>query len=225
MQGYTPSRVMNSPQSSDGVVTCADSPDTKLTVFSPQDMRFSTRFEYPFSNHKVLETFTQLVILPSRLSRCVRLIPCRGDVGDPFTTPGVRPRRIQLSPTASTFSPTESPYPVANPCCSQGKPAHSHVTRRLTFGSDDDVCQITGNHNGLYPQTCHSTDFGPIGERCLRTKQGTQSSIDHTNVGPDVENRTRCFAIEGILESLSRLAMARLFTVRPLIPSYASKTI
>ncbi|TQB69931.1 hypothetical protein MPDQ_001121 [Monascus purpureus] len=170
---------MSSPCSSIGAVSPHGSPDTKLTAFSPEDVRSRGRDS----------------------SLCVRLSD------DKFC--GVYSLRMQLSPTAESFTPvgTAGGAPSGSPTLSMthGRSGIGY----LTAGSFSDT-------NGLVNVSKKFSEQNPVDTGCIGKSQPLRDPVPSTATAEhlDSERRSRAFVIEKVPATLSYMALAGFFNRR-----------
>lgn len=127
---------------------------------------------------------------------------------DPFIAPPTGRGRVQLSPTASSFTPLGPP--------SGNDQHHSRLltsigsgVRYLAANSEPDHGLLSKGNERLADKTI--SDFGPIGKAKAGHEHGHYSPMITGQF--DQERRSRAFVIEDVPTGLSYLTLAGLFSV------------
>ncbi|KAB8253957.1 meiosis protein MEI2 [Aspergillus pseudonomiae] len=202
-------RGMSSPCSTSGIASPNGSPDTKLTAFSPEDVRSKGRpgssAHGPVSDAGLRKLYSmQVEISHSLWPRVTNLLRA---ASDPFLVP-TSTSRVQLSPTAAAFTPVGMADTVTN-----GNLAQS-MTRALSSASYlavDSIAEVNGTCSGLVnPFDQGSLNYGNIG-----SARGFRS----LSSGPvlekfDSERRSRALVIENVPTNLTYMALAGFFNRR-----------
>ncbi|KAK2767901.1 hypothetical protein FQN53_006441 [Emmonsiellopsis sp. PD_33] len=199
MRGNGSSAIASSPRSSDEA-SRHGSPETKLTAFSPEDVRLKSRFEAGLrvGSHE-------------GGNRPFYSVHGIGSGQDPFLTTPTSARRIHLSPTASSFTPSgfsPSPFGFVDRSVYPPGPPVPNMSY-LAATSEPDTRDI-GDVFGARPGQPLSA-LGPIGKaKIVRSPL----PMMFANLGEfDGENRSRAFAVEGVPHNLPYLALAEIFNV------------
>ncbi|DAA79513.1 TPA_exp: putative Meiosis protein MEI2 [Trichophyton benhamiae CBS 112371] len=201
------SKLASSPRSSEQANSRNGSPETRLTAFSPEHSR-SQQFA-PASSE-----------LPLRSS--LRRSIFQQEAQNPFITvppPGFSSGRIQLSPTASSFTPgsfdrNASSGPMSSPTFIQDQnPAN------LADLTKTSVPDTPGLVSAFTPRG--SVDFGPIGGARVSPPSSASSKyipgpyVMYYQQGHfDAENRNRAFVIEGVPVDMPYHDIAAIFNHR-----------
>ncbi|PGH27933.1 hypothetical protein AJ80_00483 [Polytolypa hystricis UAMH7299] len=195
----TSSYMASSPVSSDDAATRNGSPETKLTAFSPEDIRFKSRLEIDsgFGSHKYYPIFTRR----TSMGQCM----------DPFLVapPPSSTGTAQLSPTASSFIPKgllgENPFgPI-------GPPSRVTDASFPTASTNYRVATVepeTAKHGDALDS--YETKFAGFTGPTKIIK--TPAPILYVNFGQfDEVNHNRAFAIEGVPADMAYPTIAGLF--------------
>ncbi|KAB8237861.1 putative meiosis protein MEI2 [Aspergillus alliaceus] len=188
------SRGLSSPCSTNGIASPNESPDTKLTAFSPEDVRSKGR-PGPSVNGPVNDAGFQKLYSMA--------------VSDPFMIPTTTSGRVQLSPTAATFTPVGIIDSVANGSMTQ-------PTTRCLPGADylaiNSIAELNGKSCGLgNPFIQSSPSYGTIGStQALRAIFPPSTVLEKF----DSERRGRAFVIENVPTNLTYMALAGFFNRR-----------
>ncbi|KAJ9272213.1 hypothetical protein DTO212C5_1718 [Paecilomyces variotii] len=184
----------SSPRTSNGGASHHDSPDTKLTTYSPEDLRskgVSGPTACSASSEDELREFY------------AALGP------DPFIAPPTGHGRVQLSPTASSFTPLGPASGTDQSSARLLKSIGSGV-RYLAANSEPDHGLLRKGNERLPDQII--SDFGPIGKAKTGNEHNHSSPII---IGQfDQERRSRAFVIEDVPTGLSYLTLAGFFSRR-----------
>ncbi|PGH14426.1 hypothetical protein AJ79_03069 [Helicocarpus griseus UAMH5409] len=192
----------SSPHSSDPAASRHGSPETKLTAFSPEDVRLKSRFEAgnAFTPHE-------------NGNRPFYSIHGFGNhVQDPFLSTPSSAGRIQLSPTASSFTPSGFGMNPLDYAARQTFPGNQPVSSMSYLAATSepyprDACDVFGPRSGG-----SLPGFGPIGKARMAR---APLPMMFAQMGQfDSENRNRAFAMEGVPPNLPYLTLAELFSRR-----------
>ncbi|KAK6810628.1 hypothetical protein RU639_013445 [Aspergillus parasiticus] len=185
-------RGMSSPCSTSGIASPNGSPDTKLTAFSPEDIRSKghpgSSVHGPVSDAGLRKLYSMAA-------------------SDPFLVP-TSTSRVQLSPTAAAFTPIGMVDTVANSNLSQP------LTRNLpsvSYLAVDSIAEVNGTSSGLVsPFDQGSSNYGTIGS--ARGFRGLSSGAVLEKF--DAERRSRALVIENVPTNLTYMALAGFFNRR-----------
>ncbi|OJJ84919.1 putative meiosis protein MEI2 [Aspergillus glaucus CBS 516.65] len=189
------SRILSSPGSTNGPPSPHGSSDTKLTAFSPEDVRSKGRSDSSVNTPLNDAGFRRVYSLPS---------------SDPFWGQSGPSNRVQLSPMAASFTPISMTGNIA----SQSQ-FESPLTRdfsnvgRLAANSDP---EIHGPGAGIIRfSEPNVPEYGPVGNAHFARNNFTSSApIEKL----DSERRSRAFVIENVPTNLSYMALAGFFNRR-----------
>ncbi|QSS62495.1 hypothetical protein I7I51_02232 [Histoplasma capsulatum] len=217
MRGNGTSAVASSPHSSDLAASRNGSPETKLTAFSPEDLRLKSRFESGRAFCGPLDGNQR------------PFFSINNGVGhhqgqDPFLSTPSSAGRAQLSPTATSFTPSGfniNPFGFSPRSAFPGDHHHHHHHHQhqsmlpnmgyLAATSEPDAPHDASNVFGTRSTQCLSS-FGPIGKAKLVK---TPLPMMFAHLGKfDSENRNRSFAIERVPANLPYLTLAEVFNRR-----------
>ncbi|KAE8339352.1 hypothetical protein BDV24DRAFT_152897 [Aspergillus arachidicola] len=202
-------RGMSSPCSTSGIASPNGSPDTKLTAFSPEDIRSKghpgSSVHGPVSDAGLRKLYSmQVKINHSVRSRVINLLRA---ASDPFLVP-TSTSRVQLSPTAAAFTPIGMVDTVANSNLSQP------LTRTLpsvSYLAVDSIAEVNGTSSRLVsPFDQDSSNYGTIGS--ARGFRGLSSGAVLDKF--DAERRSRALVIENVPTNLTYMALAGFFNRR-----------
>ncbi|OAX79451.1 hypothetical protein ACJ72_06232 [Emergomyces africanus] len=210
MRGNGSSAVASSPHSSDEAASRNGSPETKLTAFSPEDLRLKSRFESgrsfcgpPDDNHRPFYSIHN----------------GRGHYQgqDPFLSTPSSAGRAQLSPTASSFTPSGfsiNPFGFSPRSSFHGEHQQQPLSNMgyLAATSEPDASHHDTSDVFGTRSNQRLSGFGPIGKAKL-VKRPLPMMFAHLGKF-DGENRSRAFAIEGIPGNLPYLTLAEIFNRR-----------
>ncbi|KAL2216889.1 meiosis protein MEI2 [Thermoascus aurantiacus ATCC 26904] len=189
------SHLTSSPHSSNGAVSRHGSPDTKLTAFSPEDVRSKGHTE-------------SIIDAPGNDEDLRGFYPATGP--DPFLAPPGSSGRVQLSPTASSFTPVGMNAPVTGGGSACPSASTISGVGYLAANSEPDTHTLGNEYIKLPDQ--NASDFGPIGKTRF-IKEGLSPSP--ITIGQyDCDRRSRAFVIEDVPTSLSYLTLAGFFNRR-----------
>ncbi|OGM41586.1 meiosis protein MEI2 [Aspergillus bombycis] len=182
-------RGMSSPCSTSGIASPNGSPDTKLTAFSPEDVR--SKGCHGSSAYGPVSDAGLRKLAAS----------------DPFLVP-TSTSRVQLSPTAAAFTPVGMVDTVAN-----GNLAQS-MTRALSsanYLAVDSIAEVNRICSGLVnPFDQGSLNYGTIG-----SARGFRSLPSGAVIEKfDSERRSRALVIENVPTNLTYMALAGFFNRR-----------
>ncbi|KAL4950564.1 hypothetical protein BDW69DRAFT_197165 [Aspergillus filifer] len=196
MRGTDSSRGLSSPGSTDGVASPNGSPDTKLTAFSPEDVRSKTLSDSsacgPLGDWNGFHQFFSTVS------------------SDPFLVSANTCSRPQLSPTAASFTPL---------CLTDTAAANSAqlMTKDLSPSNLSLLAATSNADSGAVeasPSSRHERPlpvYGAIGsDRALRDRLSL-SSVRRPN---EPEEFTRALLIENVPTNLTYMALAGFFNRR-----------
>ncbi|EGC48275.1 meiosis protein MEI2 [Histoplasma capsulatum var. duboisii H88] len=212
MRGNGTSAVASSPHSSDEAASRNGSPETKLTAFSPEDLRLKSRFE---SGRAVCGPLDG----NQRPFFSINNGAGHHQGQDPFLSTPSSAGRAQLSPTATSFTPSGfniSPFGFSPRSAFPGDHHHQHQSMLPNMGylaatSEPDAPHDASNVFGTRSTQCLSS-FGPIGKAKLVK---TPLPMMFAHLGKfDSENRNRAFAIERVPANLPYLTLAEVFNRR-----------
>ncbi|OXV06476.1 hypothetical protein Egran_05756 [Elaphomyces granulatus] len=185
----------SSPRSSDGAASCHDSPDTKLTAFSPEDVRsmgLTDKHIIGLLNEDEICSFPPI------------------SASDPFLVPTGRPGHVQLSPTASTFTPIGVNGNLI------GVPLNRSVVSTssgMSYLAADSEPETQGLRNGSTKYVDQSTSaFGPIGMSSMIKESISPHPTNYSQV--DYDKRSRAFVIEEVPTGFTYLNLAGFFSRR-----------
>ncbi|KKA17546.1 Meiosis protein MEI2 [Rasamsonia emersonii CBS 393.64] len=211
MRAYDPSALANSPRSSDGAATGNGSPDTKLTAFSPEDVRPKARVD-------------SAICIPQDSDGVSSFSP--GPGADPFVVPASQPRLAHLCPTALSFRPVGVTGTLTDTGLKRPIPSVGYGMSYLAAGSEPDS-RAVGNSDSVYSAKTFS-GFGPIGKSALNKDGSHPFEVNFEQL--DYEHRSRAFVIEEVPRNLSHLTLAGFFSRRefgtikgPLLSELSSK--
>ncbi|KAE8348483.1 meiosis protein MEI2 [Aspergillus coremiiformis] len=194
MKANDSSRGLSSPCSTNGIASPNGSPETKLTAFSPEDARSKGRPGSSVDGPVSDAGFRKLYSLAA---------------GDPFLVPRSTSSRVQLSPTAASFTPVGIIDPVANGSPTQTKTRGFSNVSYLTANS---ITEFNGTSSGLAsPFGQGSLSYGTIGStQRLRGSLSSGAVLEKF----DSERRCRAFVIENVPTNLTYMALAGFFNRR-----------
>ncbi|KAK2761399.1 hypothetical protein FQN54_001921 [Arachnomyces sp. PD_36] len=190
----------SSPQSSNEAASHRGSPETRLTAYSPEDARSKARVD------------SGVGMGPNRDElRAFYSVHGVAHGADPFLAPPVSSERIQLSPTASSFTPVG-----LNSSAFDARSGPSHpalpVTSGMSFLAANSEPDTHNRGNGYPMHPRQPTEFGPIGKSKV-AKDASPGTYVH--IGQfDYDNRNRAFAIEGVPTGMAYLNLAEFFSRR-----------
>ncbi|KAL2383687.1 hypothetical protein RJZ90_002438 [Blastomyces dermatitidis] len=208
MRGNGSSAIASSPRSSDEAASRNGSPETKLTAFSPEDLRLKSRFEAgrafcgpPDDSHRPFYSINN------------GLGHHQGQ--DPFLSTPSSAGRAQLSPTASSFTPSGfsiNPFGFSARSAFHGDQqpqpmAKGYLAATSEPDASPDASDVFGTRSNL-----RLSGFGPIGKAKL-VKSPLPMMFAHLGKF-DGENRNRAFAIDGVPANLPYLTLAEIFNRR-----------
>ncbi|PGG98555.1 hypothetical protein GX51_06751 [Blastomyces parvus] len=207
MRGNASSAVASSPRSSDEAASRNGSPETKLTAFSPEDLRLKSRFESgrafcgPDENHRPFYSINN------------GLGHHQGQ--DPFLSTPSSAGRAQLSPTASSFTPSGfsvNPFGISARSVFPGDHQQQPMPKGYLAATSEpdaahDASDVFGTRSNL-----RLSGFGPIGKGKL-VKSPLPMMFAHLGKF-DGENRNRSFAVDGVPANLPYLTLAEVFNRR-----------
>ncbi|KAL4914291.1 hypothetical protein BDW62DRAFT_220252 [Aspergillus aurantiobrunneus] len=198
MRGTNSSRGLSSPSSTDGVVSPNGSPDTKLTAFSPEDVRSKALSDSSVCGP--LDDWSGFRQFFSTTSP------------DPFFVPSNMSSRPQLSPTAASFTPIGlADTASANRAHYKSKDLSPSNLSLLAANYDSSATEI--------PPTSHLERpvpaYGAIGSDrvhrdCLSLRQTCGKFVE-------TEGPTRCLIIENVPTSLTYMSLAGFFNRREFV--------
>ncbi|EAA57834.1 hypothetical protein AN6494.2 [Aspergillus nidulans FGSC A4] len=192
MRGTDSSRGLSSPGSTDGVASPNGSPDTKLTAFSPEDVRSKTLSES--SACGPLDDWTGFKQFFS--NAC----------SDPFLVSANVSTRPQLSPTAASFTPiglTDSAS--ANRAHFMTKDVSPSNISLLTADSKAD----SGSNSKVSRPERSLPKYGAIGSDRIYRDCGVQA-----RKAAEQEGNTRALLIENVPNNLTYMSLAGFFNRR-----------
>ncbi|OJJ38553.1 hypothetical protein ASPWEDRAFT_168455 [Aspergillus wentii DTO 134E9] len=194
MRGNDSSHILSSPCSTNGAISPHGSPDTKLTAFSPEDMRSKDRSDSSVGAAMKETDFRKFYSIPS---------------SDPFLVSASTSNRAQLSPTAASFTPIgmtgrvvagSQIQSLSRECCGV-----SYLTPNADLGTRG---PIPGTMKSVERGT---SDYGPIGN----TQLAMNSILPSASIEKfDTERRSRAFVIENVPTNLSYMSLAGFFNRR-----------
>ncbi|KAL4976197.1 hypothetical protein BDW66DRAFT_166721 [Aspergillus desertorum] len=192
MRGTDSSRGLSSPGSTDGVASPNGSPDTKLTAFSPEDVRSKALSES--SACGPLDDWTGFKQFFSNAS------------SDPFLVSANVSTRPQLSPTAASFTPIGvADSTSANRAHFMTKEvSHSNISF-LTANSRVD----SGSNSKVGRPERSLATYGAIGSDRGYTDCGAQA-----RKAAEQDGNTRALLIENVPTNLTYMALAGFFNRR-----------
>ncbi|PYI10899.1 meiosis protein MEI2 [Aspergillus sclerotiicarbonarius CBS 121057] len=189
MRANDSSHGLSSPCSTTEIGSVNGSPDTKLTAYSPEDMRSKclseSRVGDPLSDAGVRKLYSTLFSNKYRSS-------------DPFLVSTSTSTRAQLSPTAASFTPIgmADSVPIGNQTLSlsRGFPSPSEATK-----------------GHLQAAERSPSNYGIIGNSRVDLKHRTFTTIYETF---DTETRSRALVIENVPRNLTYMSLAGFFNRR-----------
>ncbi|KKK25067.1 meiosis protein [Aspergillus rambellii] len=190
MRATDSSRGLSSPCSTDGVASPNGSPDTKLTAFSPEDVRSKGRSD-------------SSVCGPLNDSGFRRLYSS----SDPFLVPNSMPHRAQLSPTAASFTP------IGMAETSSGNGAQLMApTKGINF-LPINSSQISNVGGGGFRHEFEGTmpAYGPIGNAQIPRRSLSFSPVRGQF---DKDRNLRALLIENVPTNLTYMSLAGFFNRR-----------
>ncbi|KAL4899276.1 hypothetical protein BDW74DRAFT_171645 [Aspergillus multicolor] len=195
MRGTDSSRGLSSPSSTDGVASINGSPDTKLTAFSPEDVRIKALSES--SACGPLDDWTGFKQFFSNAS------------SDPFLVSANISTRPQLSPTAESFTPiglgdlaslNRAHYVNKNPSPS----SIGLLAASSNVNSSGSAAPSTSRLERVLPA------YGAIGSDRVQ-KDRTSPEPDHAD---NEQEHTRALLIENVPTNLTYMSLAGFFNRR-----------
>lgn len=190
MRANNSSRGLSSPCSTNDGISLNGSPDTKLTAFSPEDVRSKGRPE------------TSVATSLGDAGFC-RLYTARP--ADPFLVPLNTSNSGQLSPHAASFTPIG----IAGSAASDIQVRGRSEIGSLNAQANVEICGARNGPGGVYEQGL--PNYGPIG-RAPITQKGCPTGIFAGNF--DNDRRSRAFVIENVPASLNFMSLAGFFNRR-----------
>ncbi|KAF3483589.1 putative Meiosis protein MEI2 [Arthroderma uncinatum] len=203
------SRLASSPRSFDQANSRNGSPETRLTAFSPEALRSQFGCEYGQTDSMSRQAARSLAIFERSLGESAQ-------AQDPFMpTPSTRSSgRVQLSPTASSFTPGS--FDRNAPACPMSSPTFlpEQDPPNLTILTATSVPDTPGLTSSFVPRG--AVDFGPIGgarvsppldSEYVLTPYAMYYQFGHF----DFENRNRALLIEGASASTTYTEISSLF--------------
>ncbi|OJZ86234.1 hypothetical protein ASPFODRAFT_61558 [Aspergillus luchuensis CBS 106.47] len=189
------SHSLSSPVSTNDIGSANGSPDTKLTAYSPEDMRSTCLRSDSNVGDPLGDIGKRKLYLTSS--------------SDPFLVSTNTSTRVQLSPTAASFTPIG----VADNVLSRSKaPSLSRGfsgVGYLTASSDIDPCEA---RNGpLQASDRYSLKYGVIGNSQADTRN-RPNIMDYQTFGS--ENHSRALVIENVPKNLTYMSLAGFFNRR-----------
>ncbi|KAL4861113.1 hypothetical protein BDV12DRAFT_191287 [Aspergillus spectabilis] len=195
MRGTDSSRGLSSPSSTDGVASPNGSPDTKLTAFSPEDVRSKTLSDSSTCGLLNDTGFRQFFSTAS---------------SDPFLVSTSASNRQQLSPTAASFTP------IGLADSASANRAHFMIKdlspSHLSFLAASS--HVDSNASGPRPTNRHERSlpaYGAIGSDRL---QRDCLSLSPVRGKPEPEGHTRALLIENVPTNLTYMSLAGFFSRR-----------
>ncbi|GLA58611.1 hypothetical protein AtubIFM55763_003996 [Aspergillus tubingensis] len=196
------SHSLSSPVSTNDIGSANGSPDTKLTAYSPEDMR-STCLR---SDSNVGDPLGDIG------KRKLYLTPVSDKTSsssDPFLVSTNTSTRVQLSPTAASFTPISAADNVLSrskaPSLSRGFSGVGY----LTASSDIDPCEA---RNGpLQASDRYPLNYGVIGNSQADTRN-RPNIMDYQTFGS--ESHSRALVIENVPKNLTYMSLAGFFNRR-----------
>ncbi|PYH28712.1 putative meiosis protein MEI2 [Aspergillus neoniger CBS 115656] len=196
------SHSLSSPVSTNDIGSANGSPDTKLTAYSPEDMR-STCLR---SDSNVGDPLGDIG------KRKLYLTPVSDKTSsssDPFLVSTNTSTRVQLSPTAASFTPIGAADNVLSrskaPSLSRGFSGVGY----LTASSDIDPCEA---RNGpLQAPDRYPLNYGVIGNSQADTRN-RPNIMDYQTFGS--ESHSRALVIENVPKNLTYMSLAGFFNRR-----------
>ncbi|GIK06527.1 hypothetical protein Aspvir_002177 [Aspergillus viridinutans] len=190
MRANNSSRGLSSPCSTNDGISPNGSPDTKLTAFSPEDVRSKGR----------PETGVATSLGDAGFRRLYTVHPA-----DPFLVPLNTSNRVQLSPTAASFTPIGLAGSAASDIQVRGRSNIGSLNAQANV-------EIRGARSGpgeVYEQGL--PNYGPIG-RAPIAQNGCPAGIFAGKF--DDDKRSRAFVIENVPASLNFMSLAGFFNRR-----------
>lgn len=125
---------------------------------------------------------------------------------DPFLASGGRSSHVQLSPTASTFTPIGITGNII------GVPFNRSASSGMSYLAAGSEPETQGLHNGSAMYIDQSTSvFGPIGMSSMIKESISPHPTNYSQV--DYDKRSRAFVIEEVPTSYTYLNLAGFFSV------------
>ncbi|KAK9581087.1 hypothetical protein V6Z92_008182 [Aspergillus fumigatus] len=190
MRANNSSRGLSSPCSTNDGISLNGSPDTKLTAFSPEDVRSKGRPE------------TSVATSLGDAGFCRRYT---ARPADPFLVPLNTSNSGQLSPHAASFTPIG----IAGSAASDIQVRGRSEIGSLNAQANVEICGARNGPGGVYEQGL--PNYGPIG-RAPITQKGCPTGIFAGNF--DNDRRSRAFVIENVPASLNFMSLAGFFNRR-----------
>ncbi|PYH66051.1 meiosis protein MEI2 [Aspergillus vadensis CBS 113365] len=186
---------LSSPVSTNDIGSANGSPDTKLTAYSPEDMRSTCLRSDSNVGDPLGDTGKRKLYLTSS--------------SDPFLVSTNTSTRIQLSPTAASFTPIGTADNVLfrskEPSLSRGFSGVGY----LTASSDIDPCEA---RNGpLQASDRYPLNYGVIGNSPADTRN-RPNFMDYRTFGN--ESHSRALVIENVPKNLTYMSLAGFFNRR-----------
>ncbi|PYH98926.1 putative meiosis protein MEI2 [Aspergillus ellipticus CBS 707.79] len=177
---------LSSPCSTNALGSANGSPDTKLTAYSPEDLRSKSRPESHVGEQ--LADTGALKLYPASSS-------------DPFLVSASTSTRIQLSPTAASFTPIgKNPLSL-----SRGFPGVNYLTSKL------DIEPKETRAGSLQVPDCSPADYGVIGNTPV---DGNHRPYGAVHGKFETEGRSRALVIENVPKNLTYMSLAGFFNRR-----------
>ncbi|GFG18843.1 meiosis protein MEI2 [Aspergillus udagawae] len=190
MRANNSSRGLSSPCSTNDGISPNGSPDTKLTAFSPEDVRSKGRPEPGVATSLGDAGFRRLyTVHPS----------------DPFLVPLNTSNRVQLSPTAASFTPIGLAGSAASEIQVRGRSNIGSLNAQASV----EICGARSGPGEVYEQGL--PNYGPIGRASI-AQNGCPGGIFAGKF--DDDKRNRAFVIENVPASLNFMSLAGFFNRR-----------
>ncbi|XRM44549.1 hypothetical protein ABZX51_007678 [Aspergillus tubingensis] len=189
------SHSLSSPVSTNDIGSANGSPDTKLTAYSPEDMRSTCLRSDSNVGDPLGDIGKRKLYLTSS--------------SDPFLVSTNTSTRVQLSPTAASFTPIGAADNVLSrskaPSLSRGFSGVGY----LTASSDIDPCEA---RNGpLQASDRYPLNYGVIGNSQTDTRN-RPNIMDYQTFGS--ESHSRALVIENVPKNLTYMSLAGFFNRR-----------
>ncbi|KAF7587461.1 hypothetical protein BBP40_007206 [Aspergillus hancockii] len=190
MKANDSSRGLSSPCSTNGLASPNGSPDTKLTAFSPEDIRSKGRPGSSVSGPVGDAGLRKLYSMAT---------------SDPFLVPTSVSCGVQLSPTAAAFTPVGMANGNPTQPITRGLPGLGYLTT-------NSISESNGASNGLVnPFEQSPLSYGSIGN-AQEARRGLPFNAVLEKF--DSERRSRAFVIENVPTNLTYMALAGFFNRR-----------
>ncbi|KAF9892202.1 hypothetical protein FE257_002608 [Aspergillus nanangensis] len=183
-------RDLSSP-STNGAGSPNGSPDTKLTVFSPEDKRSKGRLNSSIGRASNGSSFTKIYSVPTP---------------DPFLVPTCGSSKAQLSPTAASFTPIGMVKTTATDTVLDSMSQGLHSVNHLHSQPDSQFAEVG---NGAVKRVAASSPYHGAIDDPQNSRRNPPSDTFPERLGEEI--RSRALVIENVSVNFTYMSLAGFF--------------